>query len=64
MGTSTQVELDEDVQGAGPVVVAALELGGLEFQNDTLRAMLVSKRTPFLRNFLILEGREFLQPEI
>ena len=60
MGTSTQVELDEDVQGAGPVVVAALELGGLGFQNDALRAMLVSKRTPFLELF----GREFLEPEI
>ena len=63
MGTSTQVELDEDVQGAGHVF-AALELRGLGFQNDTLRAMLVSKRTHFLRNYLILKGREFLQPEI
>ena len=63
MGTSTQVELDEDVQGGGHVV-AALELRGQGFQNDTLRAMLVFKITPFLRNYLILEGTEFLQPEI
>ena len=47
-------------KATGPVVVAALELGGRGFQNDTLRAMLVSKRTPFLELF----GREFLEPEI
>ena len=54
MGTSTQVELDEDVQGAGHVF-AALELRGLGFQNDTLSHVGVQKNT-LLEKLLDLGG--------
>ena len=57
MGTSTQVELDEDVQGAGHVF-AALELRGLGFRHS--QSYVGVQKHDLLEKLLDLGGERIL----